>query len=107
MLRISDIILELEEIKAEHGDLIVMHQDDGGYEEELKYGLVCDVKDRDIGRMIDYEEYDACHNTDLTDSKEHQYVRESRLNWFNQEKNEEGKVRYYCGDNIEKVVILQ
>lgn len=107
MLRISDIIRELEEIKAEHGDLIVMHQDDGGYEEELKYGFVCDVKDRDIGRMIDYEEYDACHNTDLTDSKEHQYVRESRLNWFNQEKNEEGKVRYYCGDNIEKVVILQ
>lgn len=53
MLRISDIIRELEEIKAEHGDLIVMHQDDGGYEEELKYGLVCDVKDRDIGRMME------------------------------------------------------
>lgn len=102
MKRISDIIRELEELKSEYGDLLVMHQDDDGYAEEL----VCDVKTADIGRMVDREEFDAEINTDLTDSKEDQIIRKNRLDWFDRVKNEEGKLRRYLGEDEEMVVLL-
>ena len=107
MKRISDIIRELEEIKSKYGDLHVMHEDDEGYTEELTYGIVCDVRSADIGRMVDREEYDIEINTDLTDSKEDQIIRKNRFDYFDREKNEEGKMRVYVGEDKETVVILQ
>ena len=100
MKRISDIIRELEELKAEYGDLLVMHQDDEGDAEEL----VCEVRTADIGHMADLEEYDAEFNTDLTE--EDQDIRKNRLDWFDRVKNEEGKVRVYLGEDEEMVVLL-
>lgn len=101
MSHISDIIRELEKIKAEHGDLIVMHRDDEGYEHHVTADIYVGVDYADIGHMATNEEY-----IDRFASIAVNFNKEASERWFDEHKNEDGKMRLFNREDFETVVIL-